>query len=248
MRSLLGAAIISGALIGAGSAALAADLPVKARPMGPVETVTNWTGCYVGAAGGGIWGRESVTSATTTAGATVTSINPTGALIGGTVGCNYQTGNFVLGLEGDLSWTSLRGSAGDLPPFNTAFSHSVRTNWMDTARARVGYSWNRTLLYVTGGGAFTGIQDSATGPGIAATQTTSRAGWVAGGGIEYMIAPDWSAKIEYLYADFGTVRDAFETVPPAGTLLGVNTRLTESVVRAGINWHFNWGGPVVARY
>jgi outer membrane immunogenic protein len=216
---------------------LAADMPLKAPPMAPAPVMT-WTGCYLGLEGGGEWGRERVTAAAD--GSSVTSISPRGGLFGGTIGCNYQTSNIVFGVEDDLSWSGLRGTASDMLPFNPAFSHSVSTTWLDTLRGRVGIVVNNNaLLYVTGGGAFTNIRDTATGPGVSVSNSGSVTGWTFGGGVEVMIAPQWSIKGEYLYVRFPSVSDPFGGVPPVGTFTSVNTRLTDNIVRAGINWHFH---------
>ncbi len=237
--------LIAGAALAAltGTPALAADMALKAPPPPPPPTMT-WTGCYVGIEGGGQWGSQKVVDSSDVAppdaGATVTTVKPSGGLFGGTVGCNYQSSNFVFGVENDLSWSGLRGSAFDQPPFAVTFSHSVRTTWLDTLRGRVGITVNdnKALLYVTGGGAFTNINDTVTGGGFAASNTTTASGWTGGGGVEVMLAPHWSGKVEYLYARFQNVNDAFNTAPPAGFFVGVNTRLTDNILRAGVNWHF----------
>ncbi len=65
-----------------------------------------------------------------------------------------------------------------------------------------------------------------------------------GGGVEWMPFPNWSLKVEYLFVQFPTTSDAFNTALPAGTFVGANTRLSENIIRAGINWHFNWWAPV----
>lgn len=235
-------------LIAMVTAASAADLPAKVYTKAPPPApVYNWTGCYIGAEAGYTWGRESVL-ATTAPGGTVTSVKPDGGLGGGAIGCNWQTSNVVIGIENDISASGLRGTAGDQAPFNATFSHSVSSTWLDTLRGRIGLTWDRALFYATAGVAFTDIRDSASnGAGITIAGTSTRTGWTAGAGVEYMFAPNWSAKVEYLYADFGTLHDAFD-VPTAGFFTGVNTHLTENIVRAGINYHFNWAQPIVARY
>jgi outer membrane immunogenic protein len=236
---IVSAAVAISAIAGAASAADLSRAYTKAPAM-PAPAPMTWTGCYVGVEGGYGWGREPVvnTSAGNT-GATITTINPKGGLAGGTIGCNWQTSYVVFGIENDISWSGLRGTSGDLPPFSTTFSHSMNTTWLDTLRGRVGLAWNNVLFYGTAGAAFTRITDSAAGAGFAISGTTSRTGWTAGGGVEYMFAPNWSAKVEYLYADFGTLHDAFD-VASGGTFVGANTHLTENIVRAGVNYHFNW--------
>jgi outer membrane immunogenic protein len=248
-KIILAAAV---ATVASTAIASAADMAVRAMPVKalPPAPVWSWSGCYVGLEAGGAWGRESVTatSPAVDAGLPITSVHPSGALGGGTIGCNYQTGQFVFGVENDISATGLSGTSGDHLPFATTFSHSVSSSWLDTLRARAGIAWDRSLFYVTGGAAFTDIKDSATGPGAGTVLgTTNRTGWTAGVGVEYMFTPQISAKVEYLYADFGTLHDPFDAVS-GGVFVGANTHLTENIVRAGINYHFNWAGPVVARY
>ena len=226
------------------TAASAADMALKAPPPPPAPA-WSWTGCYAGIEGGGVWGKQSVTNIDTVTGVNggpITNVSPRGGLFGGTVGCNYQMTNIVIGIENDLSWDGLRGSANDQPPFNIGFTHGLSTSWLDTLRGRVGVVVGSGLLYATGGAAFTAIKDTATG--VAATVpptisgTTSTTGWTAGGGIEYMFAPQWSAKAEYLYVRFPTIHDAFDTAT-GGLYSGASTRLTENILRVGINYHFN---------
>jgi outer membrane immunogenic protein len=212
----------------------------------PPPPVRSWTGCYLGAEGGYAWGTGSVIDNDPGSffGLPVTNGNhPSGGLAGGTIGCNYQTGMFVVGVENDMSWTNLSGTSNDQPPFNTNGVHGVSTSWLDTARARVGVTvMNSLLFYATGGAAFTDIKDTAasvaTTPSISYTAT----GWTAGGGVEWMLPdPHWSVKAEYLYADFGTHTDNFSAFPTGTSntaFADVNTHLKENVVRAGINYRF----------
>ena len=245
IKHLVAATVALGtfALSGANAADLA--LPVKAPPPPPTWT---WTGCYVGIEGGGAMGTDRVTATTgATAGRTVTTITPSNGLVGGTFGCNYQFSRFfVIGIEDDISFNGLQSRATDLAPFNTAFSHSVRGSWLDTLRGRVGIvTWDNTLVYATGGAAFGGLQDSVTGPaGVGASVTNTVTGWTAGGGVEWMPFQNWTVKVEYLRVEFPTVTDSFNTAPPVGTFTGVTTRLSENIIRAGVNWRFNWWAPV----
>src|SRR5690348_15853345 len=111
--------ILTGVLaLGAAGAASAADMAVKARPLPPPVPVYNWTGCYIGIEGGGAWGRSRHTNQVGGVNTDITNdFDLSGALVGGTLGCNYQINQFVIGIEGDGSWTDKRGSARDIPPF-----------------------------------------------------------------------------------------------------------------------------------
>jgi len=227
--------------------AFAADMAVKASPLPP--PAWTWTGCYVGIEGGGVLSHDPVVATTGThAGTTVTTISSSDGLIGGTIGCNYQFSLFVIGIENDISWTALQGTAADRKPFNTAFSNSVSASWLDTLRGRVGIAGDGAFLYATGGAAFASIQDSAASPAVGVSSTTSVTGWTVGGGVEFMPWPNWTLKVEYLFVQFPTISDAFNTLAPVGAFVGVNTHLSENIVRAGINWHFNWPVPLAAKF
>lgn len=144
--------------------------------------------------------------------APITGGNDTGFIVGPTLGFNYQTGAFVFGLEGDWDYSSLSG---------TTSGGTFKSNWLATARGRAGYAWNRVLLYATGGGAFANAQI----PG----SSTTALGWTVGGGLEFAFAQNWTAKAEYLFVDFPTV-----------SLAAVNSTATENIVRAGVNYKFNF--------
>jgi outer membrane immunogenic protein len=205
--------------IGVVSAA-AADLP-RQRPMPEKASIYvtppyNWTGFYVGINGGWGFGRSDI-SAPVSSG----SYDTSGGLVGGTLGYNYQMGQVVFGLEGDIDWSDLHGSA---PCAGTTCE--TRNNWLGTARGRLGYAVDRFMPYVTGGAAFGDIKTSIAGVGD--TRTT-KAGWTVGGGIEAAIAGPWTAKVEYLYVDLG---DTGTAVP------GANANFRSNIVRAGLNYRF----------
>ncbi|HLA21186.1 MAG TPA: outer membrane protein [Pseudolabrys sp.] len=189
-------------------------MPAKAPAYVP-PPLYNWTGLYVGINGGGGWGRSDF-SAPLASG----SFNTSGALVGGTLGFNYQMGQVVFGLEGDIDWSNLRGSG-----TCAGLSCSVRNNWLGTARGRLGYAIDRFMPYVTGGAAFGDIKTSVAGLG---DSRTTKAGWTVGGGIEAAIAGPWTAKIEYLYVDLGR----------GGSVLGSDAKFQTNIVRAGLNYRF----------
>src|SRR5262249_1210449 len=137
-----------------------------------------------------------------------------GALLGGTAGCNWQAASyFVIGLEGDGSWASKRGQAPN--PATPNFISETNEHWLATIRGRAGITMGQTLFYVTGGGAFAGVEASSTNttpPGAIISEFRTRTGWTVGGGVEYAFAPNWSAKAEYLYVRFSG--QAYFTPPP----------------------------------
>jgi outer membrane immunogenic protein len=221
------------AALPASAADLGRRLPTKAPMMAP-EPVWNWTGFYIGVNGGAGWARSEHFDAAVSTGL----FDQKGGMIGGTVGYNWQTGPAVFGVEGDLDWAHINGSVncGGVTCFTNMQAFG-------TARGRLGYAFNNWMPYITGGAAFANIKAGQDGIGGASTDEW-RTGWTIGGGVEAMFAQNWSAKIEYLYADFGTGSAVSYNAPG---LVGVTER-NVNMVRGGINYHFNWGGPVVARY
>jgi outer membrane immunogenic protein len=255
--------------------AMAADLPVKAPPK-PVPQITpfTWTGFYAGINGGAGWGRAAEqfsdqTSATvapvsvTGGGAGVTHLS--GAFGGVQAGYNWQMQSLVYGLEADFQGSTQRGSLGlcDQPGclpglVFLATGANYRLPWFATVRGRLGYTpLPSTLLYLTGGLAVGRIEeDFSEGPvggaAILGVDTgTTRTGWTFGGGVESAITDHWTAKVEYLYVDYGTVTSSFSGVT-GGVLVGgppfvfmpnttasiFSTRLTDNLLRAGLNYKF----------
>jgi outer membrane immunogenic protein len=228
-RLLIGTAISLGMV----ASAAAADLPVYTKA--PPPQAWSWTGCYVGVEGGGNWGRSGIFDLVFNRDET-NPINLTGALAGGTVGCNYQVDrHWVIGVEDDLSWTNKTGSAIDLHMGLT--NNIVTENWIDTARGRVGFAMNNWLFYATGGAAFAGsnVQVCNLAGTICRADSQTRTGWTVGGGVEMKLNANWSVKAEYLHADFGNA-DYF-TFPVTSTDAR-RVSLTDEIVRGGINFKF----------
>lgn len=231
MRALL--TMVAATLV-AMSAARAADLPLKAPPL---PAPYNWTGLYVGISAGGGWG----TSHHATAGLPDFSGNfdVSGGLIGGTIGYNWQLGQAVLGVEGDASYAGLKGSTLGIGPLfcpdgSAASDCTTKLRGMETLRLRLGYAWDRWMPFVTGGLALGQIY-GASDPGSVNYGSTTRAGWTVGGGVEAAFAPHWTAKVEYLYADFGTADSLFIRNPGA---FPFDVSLKTNIVRVGVNYKF----------
>lgn len=237
VASLLAAAIS----FGAAQAASATDLPTKApaRVVAPLPIAYSWTGCYLGAAGGGNWGSSRQDNS---AGPITNTINLGGGILGGTLGCNYQFDpTWLVGIETDLSWTNKKGRVNDIPPFNTSFTSETKEKWLGTLRARLGGVFGPTraeLLYVTGGLAYANAEITVAGLGVSASQSKTRTGWTVGAGWEHKLTQALSAKIEYLYVDLGNT--AYFNPPPSATFAdrAGGVRLTDHVVRVGVNWQF----------
>jgi outer membrane immunogenic protein len=233
--------LIVGALALASAApAFAADLPLPAAPLprAPVAYVPaiptfTWTGFYIGLNTGYAFGQSDWTSPVGTTGA----FSVRGPMAGGTIGGNYQIGQFVVGGEADFDWQNVRGSqvggACNLGPGVPASCASA-SNWVGTFRARAGFAMDRVLLYATAGGAYANIKASLNALPWA---STTELGWTAGAGIEYGITDNWTAKFEYLFADFQHASCGLGNclaVPP------VSVSFNENILRAGINYKFGY--------
>jgi opacity protein-like surface antigen len=221
--------ILTTAVLVVGLPARAADLSTKAPLFAPVTTY-NWTGLYGGVSFGGVFNREDVTTPLG-----IFSTDPSGVLGGVQLGYNYQFSPWLLGIEAELAWTSAEGVANFA---NTVTSATITSdhNWYDTVDGRLGYVMGPLLLYAKAGGAWMNADYRLTvntGLNGSATMSSTRAGWTAGAGLEYMLSPRWSAKVEYDYLDFGSSTLGFAT--PFGTGLTFKTQINE--VKAGLNYH-----------
>ena len=211
---------------------LAADLPQPFPPPQPpanyypAAAPINWGGFYVGVNGGYGFGKSNWSAAAGSVG----SFNTSGVLVGGTVGLNLQASDFVFGVEGDGDWTNLNGGSSN--GYCSGLCET-KSEWLGTARIRVGYTFNRILVYGTGGVAFGDIQTGFNPPAI--FDSSISVGWTAGAGIEYAFAQNWSAKIEYLYVDLGSVSCSSAN---CGSAVPFTVPLTENIVRAGVNFKF----------
>src|SRR5580704_14346196 len=215
--ALIGVMAFAGA---AAAADLARPEPVPYYPKAPVFVPPySWTGFYVSINGGGGFGTSSWDS--------TGSRNISGGLVGGTVGYNYQFGQAVIGVEGDMNWADINGSTTNACPAGCKTSDS----WLATVRGRLGYAADRFMPYVTGGAAFGYIKAST--PGFAGANS-DRAGWTLGAGLEFAVAQNWSVKAEYLYVDLGK----FNCGISCGAAVTDNVSFTTNLVRAGVNYHF----------
>jgi outer membrane immunogenic protein len=247
MRKFLGTAAI---LTVFATSAMAADLAVRApaRYVAPVS-VYNWTGFYVGIEGGGGWGFARQRDAL---GFNSGGYNVSGGLVGGTLGYNWQINRLVLGLEADEAWADIRGSTNTLICGGAPPNCSSNLRSLGTFRGRVGWAgvlwWNNVMPYVTGGlawGSLHGSEGDVLANGAFGSGTTTRAGWTVGGGIEAMLTPNWTAKLEYLYVDFRG--DVFNDVVPGFGVVPQSIDFRANVVRAGLNYKFDWYRPFVTK-
>ena len=204
--------------------AAAADLPRGGMPYkAPAAFMPgyNWTGFYLGINGGGAWGDSDWNTF-------FAGNKPAGGMIGVTAGYNWQGAGspWVFGLEGDIDWAFIDDSFA----CPAGLACQTKTNWLGTFRGRVGYSFDRIMPYITGGLAVGDIEANRTGF-IGASDT--HAGWTIGAGVEAAIAGNWTAKVEYLYTDLGSM-----TCVAAACGLATNVDLQLNVVRAGVNYRF----------
>jgi len=237
-KILLGTvAVFALGVTSASAADLAARPYTKAPPM--MAAIYDWTGFYIGANGGGGWGRDRLSQATG-----VLNIDPSGGFAGGQIGYNWQNGAWVLGVEADGDWADINGSSA----CGVGFACSSKTNALASFRGRIGYAVNNVLFYGTGGAGYASTRDSiltAAGAPVAGATgvfNSDRWGYAAGAGIEWGFNPNWTAKVEYMHYGLGT-----ETAP-AGTIdvVPTNSRLNVDTVKVGVN--YRWGGPAIAKY
>jgi outer membrane immunogenic protein len=248
MKKLLSSVAL---LLAVAAPAAAADLrmPVKAAPA-VVVAAYNWTGFYIGGHCG--W-AQTRTKTTGSNGAfddvpLSYSNNESGATCGGQLGYNWQTSNFVLGVESDIAWLGVKRELRDIGLGQDDLV-AVNYSWLATFTGRLGVTFDRALVYAKGGGAVTRIKNTASDldggvidPTDFSEVNKTRWGWTVGGGLEYGFAPNWSMKVEYMFADFGSYTSPLNI--DGETFTHKNQLQT---VKFGIN--YRWGAaPVVARY
>jgi outer membrane immunogenic protein len=223
---------IAGALaLTAATQAFAADLPppYRAPPMAYIPAPSpayNWSGFYLGINGGFDFGRSDWTAGAASSG----SFDTSGFVVGGTLGANYQINQFVLGVETDLDYADIKGNG----PAAFCVNCQTSSTWLGTARGRIGYAWNRVLFYGTVGAAYGNIDSTA----FATTNSSTEVGWTAGAGIEGAIADNWTAKVEYLYADLG--HGSCTTACGSPPFATQSVSLKDNLVRVGINYKFGF--------
>lgn len=244
-RYTLAVMAAAGLALGSVQIASAADMgrPVYKAAPAPVMAGYNWTGFYVGIHGGYAWGELG----SNLLGAGNTDVD--GWFGGGQIGWNWQGAGspWVFGVEVDSAFANIENDAtiGAGAVVANAFSEM---DYFGTARLRLGYAFDRAMIYATGGVAW---GNNEIGVNIAtplfvagASSSNMHVGYAVGGGIEWAIADNWSAKVEYLYLDFGS--EQYFGGAGAG---GFDADLSAHTVKVGLNYRFGYGkGPVVARY
>ncbi len=285
-RRVLLSAVTSVALV---SSAFAADIYMPSAPYyASVALPPSWAGFYLGVNGGyggetGLGFRDEViyTPIPTPYAVVDGKSIITGGFGGGQLGYNFQFGSFVLGAETDLQGSNIMGSGAQTyfaAPASTAnfcglgtstnptaypcgARNDLDVNWFGTVRAKLGYAFGGTLLYVTGGLAYGGVTESSTytdylaarapsGPVVTGrvSSSTTQTGWTAGAGIETKITPNWSLKGEYQFVDLGSVSAGpmplvYDTTPLTSYPHTASSQVEFNTVRVGLNYYFNAPPP-----
>jgi outer membrane immunogenic protein len=216
-------------MAGAATSAFAADLPTrKGYPVAPQPVYApafTWGGLYVGINGGYAYGDMTNSN----------FAKPEGGMIGGTLGYNWQMGQIVFGAEGDFDYAfSKQSNTFGYTANNVAYagSNNFEVNWITTERLRLGYAWDRALVYVTGG--YAGISTRASVyDGFGNTSQDSwRSGGAIGGGVEYAFTNNITAKAEYLWLPME------DKTYWSGTPYQETNKLDVSLFRVGLNYKF----------
>jgi outer membrane immunogenic protein len=258
VKILAGSAVLT-ALVFSLSNANAADMAAKARPIIAPPPPT-WTGFYFGGHIGGGWSdwNSSTLPLPSEAafgdfGTSFGDSNGSGVLGGLQLGYNWQVApNWVLGLEGDISWTDVSSSQtapilafpGGAPVAGASQFMSRDVNWLASIRGRIGYAWDRALLYFTGGFAWGDVDYAGNYafPGIQypTSFSNTETGYVLGGGLEYMFTPNWTIRGEYLYYNLGSASSIGLPIPANPPFaVGYNWNDTQvHVGRFAINYKF----------
>lgn len=237
MKSVIAVALMA-ALAGA-APALAADLrvPSAPAPQPAVVAFPNWAGPYIGAQAGYLSGRSETSFPGTDE---FHFVDPKGFTGGLSAGYSLQWGHFVGGLEGDLNFVGAGATINTgLAPDPSITQLQSTIDWNSHWRARVGYAFDRTLIFVAGGLALACVENKSfdNGTGAVAAWSDTRVGWTLGGGVEYRVAPRASVRLEYLYDNYGARTLAAQTVG-ATAFPSRESRLDSHTLRAGVHWHF----------
>jgi outer membrane immunogenic protein len=253
-KLILSAAVAVSAMLGTGAAS-AADMAVKAMPYAAPAPVFSWTGCYVGGhAGAGVLLDQGFQSG----GGITTDLNAdrhgVGGLAGGQLGCNYQTGMLVLGIEGEGFWSGMRINVDQFGGINgnTLISTaSIRNKWDYDVAARFGIAIDRALVYGKAGWVFGGFDWNWANMSSDRNQGSATLdGLLIGLGLEYAFANNWTAKFEYDYLGFNAKNVGFiaSCLGCTSATFTENVSADKHIFKVGLNYLFNATAPVIAKY
>lgn len=232
-RTLLLAGAVSA--IAAATPGWAADLVQKAPAFAPVAAV-NWTGLYLGGHLGYGQGPARISDPVAPGPGLDTQLK--GALGGGQIGFNYQTGAMVFGVEADISASDIDGTSTFIDPTGDVSTFNTQVRWTALVTGRIGYAMDRALLYVKGGVAFGGFRVNAANitDATAGSARFNRTGWTLGGGLEYALSGPWSLRGEYDYLNFPTRN--FSMTDATGAVAAGALRQHLHQFKLGLNYRF----------
>jgi outer membrane immunogenic protein len=236
MRKLL---LASSFLLAASGAALAADAVVYEAPA-PVEVAFfSWTGGYVGLHAGYAWGRENDNQSDffpdEETDILADRFDVDGFIGGAHAGYNWQSGNFVYGVEGDIDYADITGGSDFLYDDTFEGRLGFESDWQGSLRLRAGYAVDTWLLYATGGVSFGHAEVTANGDfdlGSFSDDNT-HIGWNIGAGVEKAFTPNWVGRMEVRYTDFGS--ESYDLGELGGD---TDVDWNQTAVTAGISYKF----------
>jgi outer membrane immunogenic protein len=239
--------LLTGAALGVVSLmtpALGADLAPYVKA--PASPLYDWSGFYAGVYGGGGFGNHNLVNGNGLNGYanSTFSYDSTGAVAGGELGYNAQSGIYLVGIEASGFWSGIRGN--DLNVSGPiGYTDGEKLREAATLVARGGITVDRLLLFFTGGWAYGDILHTNTNPGVGVDQfSVTRSGLTAGGGIAYAVTNSVIAKFEYRYFDFGT----YSRPAPTNGVGSYNVTSTYNLITVGLDFKFGPSGPVIAKY
>lgn len=218
--------VLAAAMLALTGTAQAADMPLKAPPMG-----ASWTGWYIGMNGGGAWGRVSpsvtdigpdaffaVGNVAAVTGNGSQPFNTSGGLVGGQIGYLFQAGRTILGFEVAGDWADIKGSVSNGPtlyplnaPNNFSWNLSGKSDWLLTVLGRIGLDMGAWYPYVTGGAAISHLTYTANyvetfyPSNVTNSVSKDAVGWAIGGGAEVRLGQRWMLRGEYLHMEFDNI-------------------------------------------
>ncbi len=236
------------------TSAFAADLGVRPAPLQPIIPPFTWTSCYAGVQAGGGWGKKDLTDSvgilsSLPGGFSAANLDVSGYMVGGQIGCDYQFApSWVVGIEGaatggNISKTTAFATTTGAAPADDISTFRSTTDFLASITGRIGYAFDRWLVYGKGGVALVGDRyhvDDLDG-NFLFDATENRIGWTAGAGVEWAFTPEWSVKLEYDYYGFGTKSVLLEDTTIFMNNAPVNIQQNIQVVLLGINFHARSG-------
>lgn len=237
------AILLSSTFLALSSVAAIADPRIPARTPIAAASVFTWTGCYVGAHVGAT--KAHVSTTTNFEGSGSYGDSGTGTIAGGQVGCNYQQGSWVIGVEGEGSWSNAETTNSMAVSAVDSVSLSTKNTGDFSIAGRAGIAFDRTLIYGKGGWVRSSFDFSST-LNCCFLSPTFKSGsfnvtsFLVGAGIEHALTPNWTAKVEYNYSEFGS-KLLNAGVDGGGRPVDVSERSTHHTIKIGVNYLFDFG-------